>query len=291
MRKFLGIACLVLTAVFANAQASPDKGFYGAVSYGTAHDSSLGWTSESDYLAGRQFNSHVSVEAGIPVWLVATTESTSQSGATVQKTQTGKLGDAFLRINIDPHFAKFGYRMSITGTAPTGDTDLGLSTGRAGIQWSNYIEKDLGFISPFGELALSNTQGSTRQVKRSYSVLGTSAAFRGGANFDLKHHLGLSASVYDVAPFGTQKMYSRVVAQGTPALTMHKGRPFASQAVTVGDASIAADHGFSAGLSFDPSPRVNISVDYNRSIVQSLDSVGMSISYRFGHIAGAKPRS
>lgn len=300
MKPALLVALLSLVPLFAVAQQPPaslptggavDKGLYSNMTFGIGRDNSVGWSSETDYALGYDVNRHFSVEMGIPVWLVATTQATSATGATNQ-TETGVLGDFFLRLTVDPKPTHFGYHMNLTGTAPTGDTSLGLSTGRAGVLWGNHLEKDLGPVTPFGEFALSNSQWPTQQFQRSYTVLGKSTAFRGGAQVDLPLKFGIEGSVYDVAPFGTQKVYSRVVAHGMGAgLTkVHKGRPYASQAVTVGDASIAADHGFSAGVSFDPTKRVNVSLDYNHSIVQSLDSVGISVAYRFGHLAGERPR-
>lgn len=270
----------------AKGTQAADKGLFGVVNYESSKDDSLGWTAESDYAAGYQFNAKFSSEVGVPVWLVATTESTSTSGTTRQKTKTGLLGDVFLRFNFDPKFKSFGYHTSVTGTAPTGNTNYGLSTGRASVTWNNRFEKDFGVVTPFGEVGLSNTQGSSKYFHRSYTVLGESAGFRGGASLDLSHHFSVEASAYDVAPFGTQKIYSRLVprkSSGVVSGLNKKGRPFSTQAVTIGSASIAADHGFGAGLSFDPSKRVSFGVDYNHSLVQALNTVGFSVSYRFGH--------
>lgn len=297
MKRYRWLAGILLFASMTMAQStkkatSEDKGLYGFVSYQTSHDSSLGWTAESDYAAGYQSNSKFSTEIGIPVWLVATTESTDTSGTTTQKTKTNVLGDMFLRLNLDPKFESFGYHTSLTGTAPTGNTNLGVSTGRAGLAWNNHFEKDFDKVTPFGEFGLSTQQGASKHFVRSYTVLGKSAEFRGGADLDLTHHFSAEASFYDVAPFGTQKIYSRVVprkANAAAAGVNKKGRPYSSQAVTIGSATLAADHGFGAGLSFDPRKRVSIGFDYNHSMVQSLDTVGFSISYRFGHVAGDKP--
>lgn len=296
--KILGsVVCLIFGIGIAQAQlptasvpnSSSDRGLFSNVSFGVAHDSSLGFTSEADYALGYDFNRKFTIESGIPVYLVATTQSTTQSGATNQ-TQTNALGDFFLRLTWDPKPTNFGYHMLIAGTAPTGDTNLGLSTGRAGILWGNHFEKDLGLVTPFGEFLLGNTQSPTQYFQRSYTVLGGWAGVRGGAHVDLGRRLGAEASFYDVAPFGTQKVYSRVVVHGANAGTAHtsKGRPYASQAVTTGGASIAADHGLGVGVSFDPSRRTDISFDYNHSIVQSLDTVGVTISYRIGHLPGNK---
>jgi hypothetical protein len=293
--RYRWLVGILLLAGMASAQntksaAPEDKGLYGVVSYTTSHDSSLGWTAESDYSVGYESSAKFSTDMGIPVWLVATTESTSNSGATLQKTKTNVLGDLFLRFNFDPKFESFGYRTSLTGTAPTGNTNLGVSTGRGGLAWNNHFEKDFDKLTPFGEFGLSSQQGASKHFVRSYTVLGKSADFRGGADIDLTHHFSAEASFYDVAPFGTQKLYSRVVPRKAAAAASNKkGRPYASQALTVGSSSLAADHGFGAGLSFDPRKRVSIGFDYNHSIVQSLDTVGFNISYRFGHVAADKP--
>jgi len=79
-------------------------------------------------------NDHVEVGGGLPVYFVnaSSTSTTLASGP-----QTG-IGNAY----VDARFKVTGpalFTSTITGTAPTGDKDKGFSTGRATVDWNNYI--------------------------------------------------------------------------------------------------------------------------------------------------------
>src|SRR5437016_4971561 len=90
-------------------------------------------------------NDHVEVGGGLPVYFVnaSSTSTTLASG-----TQTG-IGNAY----VDARFKVTGpaiFTSTITGTAPTGNKDKGFSTGRATVDWNNYIAVPISRIKPFG---------------------------------------------------------------------------------------------------------------------------------------------
>ncbi len=287
---------LLLAAVSASAQNptpgyASDKGAYEVFGFGTSHDNSPSWTSELDTGLGYDFNRAFSVQAGVPFYLVSATTSTSSgTGTTSSTSHYNSVGDAYLGLNLHKKSNSFAFATGLVGTAPTGSRTNGISTGRPTITWANHAEKGFGFISPFAEATLGNSLSSTQRFRRPFTTLGAVSTLTGGAGIDLFKGVSFEASAYDVLPFGDQKMYSHAANQaaagmgGTNQGSSH--RPFQTSAVTSGTSSLTKDHGFSGDLSFNPTRRVSVDFAYTRSIGYSLDSVGATVSFRLGHVAG-----
>ena len=85
-----------------------------------------------------------------------------------------------------------------------------------------------------------------------------------------------SPARYDVAPWGSQTIDSRVVGNGSGA-TGH-GPPFLQGHQTTGGSSLAADNGFSAGLSISPTKAIDFTVGYSRSSHYDLNTVSFGIA-------------
>ena len=77
--------------------------------------------------------------------------SVGSSGSTTTTTHTGSLGDVFLRLKAQAKSNVVGYSTAFTVTAPTGDTEAGVSTGRATFNWDNRLEHGFDRITPFAE--------------------------------------------------------------------------------------------------------------------------------------------
>src|SRR4030095_3055160 len=90
----------------------------------------------------------------------------------------------------------------------------GLSTGRVTFDLTGQVAKELGRFTPFFSAGVANSLLDSTYWRRPYTTLGALAHFEGGTSFDLGRSLTLSASLYDVAPWGSQKVYSRVVNKG-----------------------------------------------------------------------------
>jgi len=93
--------------------------------------------------------------------------------------------------------------------APSGDKSKGFSTGHATWNWSNHIEHAWGDFTPYIDSGVGNTVSDTRHFRRPFTTFGYNAAFEAGTEVDAGP-VSLSASAYDVAPWGSQTLVSRV---------------------------------------------------------------------------------
>ena len=292
----LSIAVTAQTAI-----AGTDKGFMSTASFTESHDSSLGWATELDSTAGYDFSRHVNVSAGLPIYLV---QPIAQTTGTQQVNNSyNSLGDAFVNLNYKVD-GPLGYAGTVTGTAPTGDTKTGISTGRATFGWNNHFEHEISRFTPFVELGIANSNTTLERLHglgsgvgkhgllNDYASLGAISRFSGGASIDLFRSLTFAASAYDELPFGNQKVYSRLLPKGVAGGVLNTRKnptKFELAALTTGSASIADDNGFETVLSANPTPRIEVAVAYQRSIHNALNTVAFSTSYRFGHVAPKGP--
>lgn len=268
---------------------SSDKGAYEVFAFGTSHDNSPAWTTEMDTGIGYDFNKMFNVQTGIPFYLVSATTTTSSGGTGTTSTLShyNSMGDAYVGLNLHKKSDAFAFASGLTGTAPTGSRTNGISTGRPTITWASRAEKDFDRLTPFVEATLGNSLSSTRRFRRPFTTLGAVSTWTGGASIDLFKRVSFEASAYDVLPFGDQKMYSHAVKQAGGGGSSH--RPFQTAAVTGGTASLTKDHGFTGDISFNPTRRASVDLAYTRSIGYSLDSVGATVSFRLGRLAGSAP--
>ncbi|MGE5112465.1 MAG: hypothetical protein ACM3JB_16490 [Acidobacteriaceae bacterium] len=275
----LGAAAPVFPQAISPVQT--DKGLYQYTSFGVAHDSSAGWISEAAFTVGYDFNRHISVESGIPAYFIQDRTSDGSS------TQTSRaLGDWFARVIFTPVNRPFHYAMALTGTAPTGNQDLGVSAGEATWNWLNHIDKQYSRYTPFAEVGFSNSVAGDRYYQRSFTTVGNAATLRGGLAVHLLKFTSIEFSGYSVRGLGSQKMISRSVAAGgvsSPGSQMGH-QPFNSQHVISGDATLANDNGFNTSLYIYPVQRVDIGVFYNRSQSYETNTVSACIGFRFGHM-------
>jgi len=121
---------------------------------------------------------------------------------------------------------------------------------------------------------------------RNYTTLGGLTHYRAGSSVDVFKRVSFDACAYDDLPFGDQKVYSRIIPRKSAVATTGSGsRHFETSAVTTGGASIAADYGIDTGLNINPSRRVNLELEYTRSIHYQMNTVAVMVGYRFGHLA------
>lgn len=119
-------------------------------------------------------------------------------------------------------------------------------------------------------------------------TFGYNAAFEAGTEVDAGP-ISLSASAYDVAPWGNQTVYSRVFrcsssvkCSATGKTTDRKG--YMSSSVTSGDASLTRDNGFNASAEFKPIKTIDLEVDYSRSVPLRLNTFSFGISLDVGAV-------
>ena len=238
-------------------------------SAGTGNDV-FDWTTTTGYI----FNNHWSVDLGVPILFV---HGTTSSGTTVSN---AGLGNVFGQAQFVERSPLLNFGSVATMALPTGDSSKGLSSGRVTFDWTSQVAKELRRFTPFLSAGVGNSIFDSRYWTRPYTTLGLLAHFEGGTAFALGRSLTLSASAYDIAPWGTQKVYSRVVGQGSSGGAGHAvhGRVYLNNALTTGGSSIDSDNGFNAELDYNPSKYVDVGFGYTHSVHFQVDTFSFSVA-------------
>jgi hypothetical protein len=241
---------------------------------------------------GYNFSHHFGVNLGVPYYFVGTPSSIKQKNpSAVSGNGLGNFG-ADLKWNFPGK--TLNYASTIHLGAPTGDTKKGLSTGHATWNWSNHIEHGWGNFTPFIDGGVGNTISDTHFFHRPFTSFGYIVSFEAGTEVDAGP-FSLTASAYDVAPWGMQTVYSKVfrcssgvkcAANGTS--TNRKG--YTSASVQTGGASLTRDNGFNAGVEVKPRPYLDLEVDYSRSVPLQLNSFSFGISVDIGSLLRSRPQ-
>jgi hypothetical protein len=190
---------------------------------------------------GYNFSSHLGLVAGLPVYFVHNSSSTT--GAT----SVNGIGDFFAGLRLSLPNPAVNYRMALTGAAPSGDSSKGLSTGHATYDWTNHFDRRFSRWTPFADVGLANSVPNTLFFQQ-FTSLGHLVHFETGTALGLTGPLSVSASFYDVAPWGSQQVFSRLVTKGgPPAGTGRHGRIYEVNQQTTGGADLTRDNGFNIG--------------------------------------------
>jgi hypothetical protein len=263
-----------------------------AQSSGTSGDNAIGWTlyesfegslnslgqvNRLDSTAGYNFNKYFGLDAGLPVYFVNASSSTSGTRS------ANALGDAYVDLKLTVKNPLVNYGSTLRGSVPTGDTNKGLSSGRATFDWTNHFDRKFGRVTPFANLGIANTVSDTRFFVRPFTTLGTVGHFEAGAEFELLPLLNFAASAYDVAPTGQQKIFSKLATQQMTT-TITRGRVFTTAHETVGGADLASDNGFSVGFNSSPLPFLDLGINYTRSVHFRLDTLSYGVGVNVGYI-------
>ena len=237
----------------------------------------MAFTSSATY----HFGNHFSIGAGIPVYF---NRFTSTTGTT---TSNG-IGDVFVTLGASLKNSAVNYGTSLTGTAPTGDSAKGLSTGHATFDWNNRLDHSISILTPFVDAGVGNSITDTLFFHRPFTSFGYLAHFEGGTDVDLSHSFSLTLSAYDIAPWGTQTIYSRSVVNGVAGPGGQHGRVFETSHQTTGGASINQDNGFTAGLSFNPKSYLDLDVGYTRSVKFAFNTFSWGIGVNLSKLLSGK---
>ena len=307
-----GVMLAACSAIYAQQPAGSGGGDSGFVLYESFEGSSntLGQVTRLNSAIGYKFNRFFSVDAGIPVYFINASNTAVASGA-----QSGNgIGNAYVGLYLTLRNPLLTYESRLTGTAPTGNKDLGLTTGRATVDWNNYFGRDFGALRPFANIGLANTVSDTPYFYRPFSTLGTVGHFEGGASYGVFRVVRIGASLYDILPTGNQKVYSRLVhqgystvaGQGMPMVTLLRanlgsgpGTPqgggsgagqgmggpgrtaFETQALTTGSSDLTRDNGYSAWVNISPVRHVFLQAGYTRSVVYRLNTFSFGVGFNF----------
>jgi hypothetical protein len=233
-------------------------------------DSTLGW----------DFNKHFGVYAGVPLYIANTPSSTTTSS-----TNATGIGNAYVGVSFRAPNKTLDYAGAITVSAPTGNTNNGLSTGRAGVDWTNHFSHSIQRFTPFVEGGLSNTVPDAAFTTRAFTSLGTVTHWEEGADFEILRHVYLGASGYQVLPFGNQKVFSRIVGKGGGK---GKGNNSFDNAAQSSGNDLTRENGFNTWVAFEPTPLWRAEVGFSRSATFNLNSVAFNLRFNVGKMLRAK---
>jgi hypothetical protein len=263
------------------AGANYETGFTSYVEFGGSANS-LGQVYQLDSSVGYTFTAHFGMDFGIPVYFVNTSSSSGN-------TSSSGVGNPSLDLRWKYPHPSINYATVLTGSAPLGDKTLGLSTGHATFDWTNHFDHAFNLVVPFAEAGFSNTTSDSRLFVRPYTTFGLNAHFRGGMEVDVWKLINVGAAGYDIAPFGNQTVFSRVVG---PSSTVGPvtgpgaghGLGFNTGHQTTGTSSIADDDGVSTWLDASLNKYTDAEIAYTRSVQFNLNSVSFSIGLNVGRL-------
>jgi hypothetical protein len=222
--------------------------------------------------AGYNFNSHLGVIGGVPVYFIRNSPS-----ATSASSSQG-IGDVFAAVRLAWATPVVNYRMVLTGAAPSGDSAKGLGAGRATYDWTHHFDRGFGRWTPFFEAGLTNSTSQALLVQRQFTSTGHAAHFEAGSALRLIGPISVSGSLYDIEPWGAQTVLSRVVARGgPPAGAGRSGRVFEVSQQTTGGSDLTRDRGFNAGIALNFAPLVEFWTGFNHSSHFDLNTVSFGV--------------
>jgi len=299
VRRFATISLFAYLAIAAVAQNTPPN---------RKEVDNTGWTSsmnfdgsansqervlDLDSSVGYNFDKHWGVDMGVPFSFVSSSSpsTTTTTGPTAGKTTStssslNSLGNVHMGVNFKANSDLANYTSTLTAVAPTGSTTKGVSTGRPNFAWNNHLEHSFDRLTPFLEAGFSNGLTDTRFHHRPFTTLGFVSQFTGGSTIDLGRNFCVGASLYDVLPSGSQKMFSKLVAKKSTSVagTGKHGRSYELAAETTGDASLTRDNGGSAWVEFTPGQIFDFQIGYTHSVHLALDTVTFNLGINLGRL-------
>jgi hypothetical protein len=264
-----------------------NEGFYPGWTLGVRFEGST--SSDGDIFdlgtgAGYNFSHHFGVDLGVPYYFVGT--PSSGKGKNPQAVSGTGLGDFGADLKWLYPEKSATYASAVHLAAPTGDEKKGFSVGHATWNWTNHLERAFDSFTPFVDAGVGNSILDSRHFHRPFMSFGYNAQFEVGAETDAGP-ISLSASAYDVAPWGPQTIVSRVFrctsatrCSGTGTSTNRKG--YLQNSVTSGSASLARDNGFNASAEFKPARALDLEIDYSRSVPLRLNTFSFGIGIDLG---------
>jgi len=246
----------------------------------------LGTVTRLDTAAGYQLNRHWSFDLGVPFYFIAPSSSVIASAGGAAGNTEG-LGNVYSQVRFVLLHPVVNYMATLTGTAPTGDRDKGLSTGHATVDLSNYFDRAFGRLTPFAEIGFANAVSDAQFFTRPYTTSGFVTHVQAGARYRITRWASVGVAGYDIEPAGQQTVVSRVVTvkktsvNRSPvgnlpvaALTNGLGKPtFETTTVATGSSTIARDRGYSGWVLFGSSRPLNLQLGYTHSTSFKLDTL------------------
>ena len=288
---FIAVMLMASKPMFPQADLGIQKGFteFETVQGTVNSDSRL---FKIDSTVGWDFNKHFGIFGGVPFYIanIPGSSATATTAAT-SSTNTHGIGNAYVGMVFRAPSPTLGYAGAITVSAPTGSTSTGLSTGRAGVDFTNHFDHSFSNFTPFVDAGVSNTVPDSTLFARPFTSLGAIAHFEEGADYEVVKHTYIGASAYEIVPFGNQKIFSKLVGKGGQGGGGGKGsNPFDNNAVSSG-ADLTRENGFNGWVAFEPTPLWRVEAGFTRSATFNLNSFAFNLRFNVGKMLRSRKSS
>ena len=290
---FIAAMLLASKPMFPQADLGIQKGFteYETVQGTLNSDSRL---FKIDSTVGWDFNKHFGAFGGVPFYIASVPgSSATATAAATSSTSTHGIGNAYLGMSFRAPNPTIDYVGAITVSAPTGSTTTGLSTGRAGVDFTNHFAHSFSRFTPFLEGGISNTVPDSSFFTRPFTSLGAITHFEEGADYEIVKRTYIGASAYEIVPFGNQKIFSKLVGKGQGGGGGGSGKgnnTFDNNAVTSG-ADLTRENGFNGWIAFEPTPLWRVEAGFTRSATFDLNSFAFNLRFNVGKMLRSRKTS
>jgi hypothetical protein len=298
MKALLGKVLLLAMALSmavpkAPAQTVPkeaEKGFTEIESF-QGEVNSLEKTLKLDSNIGYDFNKHFGAFIGLPIYFTNVSSTTTTTGTTTNSRTVNGLGNFYLGFALRAPNPTLNYASTITGTAPTGDTKKGLSTGRATVDWLNHFDRSFDRFTPYFDAGLGNTVPDTRLLTRAFTSLGTVGHLEEGAEYQLVHNFSVGGAGYQIFPFGNQKVFSKVTASGSSGNGKGKHGAFQNQFQTSGT-GLTRENGVNTWVALESSSHLwRAELGYSRSVTFDFNNFTFNLGLNVGKMLRSRGSS
>jgi hypothetical protein len=278
--KNLAIALVLALCTSALGRAQ-DKGFTEYETFqGTVNsenrvlklDSTVGWN----------FNKYFGIFGGVPVYFAGTASTTTATGTTASTSHTG-MGNAYAGMLFRAPNKTLNYAGALTVYMPTGSTTNGFSNGTAGVDFSNHVSHSFHKFTPFFDFGFANTLPDSQFTTRQFTSTGTITHLEEGADYEIVRHVYLGASGYQIVPFGSQTIFSRVDGGGGGS----GKNPFDNVPQATGN-DLTREHGFNAWVGFEPNSLWRAEIGFTRSATFDLNSLAFNLRFNVGRMLRSK---
>lgn len=281
-RYFAIVALLALCApVFAQQKGFTEyETFQGTINSDSRLlklDSTIGW----------DFNKYFGVFGGVPLYFTSVPSSTTTTGTTTTTTASSSshgMGNAYMGMAFRAPNKTLDYAGVLTVYVPTGNTTNGLSTGSAAVDFSNHFSHSFSKFTPFVEVGVSNTVPDSQFTTRAFTSQGTITHLEEGADYEIIKHTYIGGSGYQIFPFGSQTIFSKLDGKGKG------GNAFDNAPQATGN-NLTRENGFNAWVGFEPSPYWRAEVGFTRSTTFNLSSLAFNLRLNVGRMLRSKKSS
>jgi hypothetical protein len=246
-----------------------------------------------DSTIGYDFNSHVGVFAGLPLYFA------NGNGSIPGQTRLSDFGAGDVYFGLEGFLPTrmLNFSSRLTGTGPTGSVGKGFSPGQPTLDWTNRFRRRFSRLAPFVSFGVGNTVPDSELVTRNFVSVGNIVHFEEGTDLDVVRHVYVGGSAYQIIPFGQQRVFNQLetfIPRGGNEGSNHddhNGGPAPNQpppgnsgqpSATGND--LTREHGFDAWLGFEPTRILRLELGYSRSISFNLNSFSFNLGLNVGRL-------